>query len=38
MGLGLYIVRQIVQAHRGTVELESTESAGTSFILKLPRQ
>ena len=37
MGLGLYIVRQIVQAHGGTVDLESTESTGTTFAIKLPR-
>ena len=37
MGLGLYIVRQIVQAHGGTVELESTESAGTTFVVNLAR-
>jgi signal transduction histidine kinase len=38
MGLGLYIVRQIVQAHGGTVDLESTDIAGTTFAIKLPRQ
>ena len=38
MGLGLYIVRQIVQAHGGTVDLESTESAGTTFAITLPRE
>jgi len=38
MGLGLYIVRQVVLAHGGTVDLESTESAGTTFALTLPRQ
>lgn len=37
MGLGLYVVRQIVQAHGGTIDLESTESAGTVFTLTLPR-
>jgi signal transduction histidine kinase len=37
MGLGLYIVRQIVQAHGGTVDLDSTESAGTTFVMNLPR-
>lgn len=38
MGLGLYIVRQIVQAHGGTIAMESTESAGTTFTAKIPRQ
>lgn len=38
MGLGLYVVRQIVQAHGGTIDLESTESAGTTFTITLPRQ
>ena len=37
MGLGLYVVRQIVQAHGGIIDLESTESAGTVFTMKLPR-
>jgi signal transduction histidine kinase len=37
MGLGLYIVRQIVQAHGGTIALTSTELAGTIFTAKLPR-
>jgi len=38
MGLGLYIVRQIVQGHGGTVDVESTESAGTTFTANFPRQ
>jgi signal transduction histidine kinase len=37
MGLGLYIVRQIVHAHGGTIEVASSESAGTTFTVRLPR-
>jgi signal transduction histidine kinase len=37
MGLGLYIVRQIVQAHGGTVDLASSASDGTTFTARLPR-
>jgi sigma-B regulation protein RsbU (phosphoserine phosphatase) len=36
VGLGLYIVREIVQGHGGEVRVESTAAAGTSFILDLP--
>jgi sigma-B regulation protein RsbU (phosphoserine phosphatase) len=37
IGLGLFIVREIVAAHGGTVSLESTAETGTVFSLKLPR-
>ena len=37
MGLGLYIVRQLVHAHGGTIDVASSESAGTIFTAKLPR-
>jgi len=37
MGLGLYIVREIVQAHGGTIDVASSESAGTIFTAELPR-
>ncbi len=38
LGLGLYIVRQIVEAHGGAIRVESTPGAGASFIAELPRQ
>jgi phosphoserine phosphatase RsbU/P len=37
IGLGLYIVRELVLAHGGTVEVRSTESEGTTFTVALPR-
>jgi signal transduction histidine kinase len=37
LGLGLYICREIVRAHRGTLQVESSEAAGTTFSVSLPR-
>ncbi len=37
VGLGLYIVREIVVAHGGTVEVASTAADGTTFTVRLPR-
>jgi two-component system sensor histidine kinase VicK len=34
-GLGLYIVKQIVEMHGGTIRVESRENAGTSFFIQL---
>lgn len=37
LGLGLYIVKQIVLAHRGTVDVDSSAESGTTFKMSLPR-
>jgi signal transduction histidine kinase len=35
-GLGLYICKQIIQAHRGKIWAESTAGQGTTFLIELP--
>jgi signal transduction histidine kinase len=36
LGLGLYITRQIVTAHGGTIDIESEVGNGATFIIDLP--
>ncbi|RKG68568.1 PAS domain S-box protein [Corallococcus sp. CA054B] len=36
VGLGLYIVRTIVHAHGGTIDVTSTRETGTTFTVRLP--
>ncbi len=37
IGLGLYIVREILRGHGGSVEVSSSQETGTTFTVRLPR-
>jgi signal transduction histidine kinase len=37
LGLGLYITRQIVLAHGGTIRVDSGLGAGATFVVEIPR-
>ncbi len=36
LGLGLYIAKEIVVAHGGTIEVQSSDADGTTFVARLP--
>jgi two-component system sensor histidine kinase/response regulator len=38
LGLGLFIVQQIVHAHQGRVEVRSSATDGTEFVVEIPRR
>jgi signal transduction histidine kinase len=38
LGLGLFIVREVVRAHGGSVDVSSSEPLGTTFSIRLPRR
>jgi signal transduction histidine kinase len=35
-GLGLYMVKEAIEKHQGTIEVHSVENEGTSFTVRLP--
>jgi signal transduction histidine kinase len=37
VGLGLYISREIIRAHGGSIDARSSEDEGTTFAFRLPR-
>jgi signal transduction histidine kinase len=37
IGLGLFITREIVKGHNGTVTVKSSDKEGTAFIVQVPR-
>lgn len=37
LGLGLFIAREIVLGHHGTIDVQSSADAGTTFTIRLPR-
>jgi len=36
LGLGLYIASEIISSHKGTISVESSAEAGTTFTVRLP--
>jgi signal transduction histidine kinase len=37
-GIGLYLARQVVEAHGGTIVVDSQVGTGTAFTIRLPLQ
>ncbi|GEM_PF-6758419 len=37
-GLGLFLVKQIIDLHKGTITIQSVVNKGTSFIIEIPKE
>jgi PAS domain S-box-containing protein len=37
LGLGLFIIKKIIQSHKGSIAVESNPGEGAAFIVKLPQ-
>jgi signal transduction histidine kinase len=37
LGVGLYVVKQAIDRHHGTLNVSSEEGRGSTFTVKLPR-
>ena len=38
LGLGLYIAKEIIAAHGGAIEVQSSDDEGTTFVARFPTQ
>jgi signal transduction histidine kinase len=36
-GMGLFLTRQVIKAHGGSIDVQSKEGQGTEFVIKLPK-
>ena len=36
-GMGLFLSRQVIKAHGGSIDVKSEEGKGTEFIIRLPK-
>jgi signal transduction histidine kinase len=37
IGLGLYLVKSLIELHKGKIEIENLKEGGTKFCISLPK-